>query len=51
MKKYEKIRKLKKNNFTKKKTKKREEKLAKKKRKKTLWITVVIYSVLCVREP
>jgi hypothetical protein len=42
---------LKKNNFAKKKNEKKREKLAKKKKRgKTLWITVVIHSVLCVGE-
>jgi len=42
---------LKKNNFAKKKTKKRKkEKVSQKKRGKTLSITVVIHSVLCVGE-
>jgi hypothetical protein len=49
MKKKRKNRKVEKKKFEKKRKKKRE-KLAKKKREKSLWITVVIYSVLCVEE-
>jgi hypothetical protein len=44
---------LKKNNFAKKKQKKKKGKVSKKKKKlrgKTLWITAVIHSVLCVGE-
>jgi hypothetical protein len=49
MKKKEKIRKLNKK-IWKKKEKKRKGKVKKKKEKELLWITVVIHSVLCVRE-